>query len=52
MIDPVKSETYNQVRAHPTPHIDIQNFTTIKSSIQYKRQLLLNLLLQIHLQKK
>lgn len=44
MLDPKQSEAYNHIRYHPIPHIELQNLNTIKSTIQYRRQLLLNLM--------
>lgn len=52
MMSMEKSHTYNRVRVHPIPHVDIQNFSTIKSSMQYKRQLLLTSLQETHSQVK
>ena len=46
----IKCSLYHEVRNQPTPAIDLQKFTTTKSSIQYKRHLLLHLFHQAHLQ--
>lgn len=50
MMNKTQSNLYHEVRNQPTPAIDLQKFTTTKSSIQYKRHLLLHLFHQAHLQ--
>lgn len=52
MMDKEKSQVYHEVRFLPTPHIDIQKFSTVKSAIQYKRHLLTTTLQETHQQMK